>query len=857
MDLVTGRPVTGPALRPVDPPRLDAAQSAALARVVRAAARRAGAGFRSVVVPRMSSADADGFARALADAVSSIGYLVLHASAARRPSIVRGVVCRHVVVFCAADADREPAQQWVRELGMASTRPHVLVAPAPDGVSARAWLDGDCVGERAPLWRPDEPVAVAQWRRAGHAARRGRHAAAARWLRAAFEAARRRRDERAMAAAAKALSGHLACRGRWEAASVVCRDALRTLDRADARAQLAARAASLAIHLLRVDEAEAALGCVEAERTAVGLALDDVTRLRRVEVLFWQGRTEEAVATLERLPETRDERGFWRALLARLAGADVAPPVVGTEGVEARSRGAALRIAGGEAPAWPTRASPLEHLVRDRFEAGDTHPVKVRRICLPGSWSPVGLSRGRSGMQLIHELPGLVQRVAEAQDDHMALASACAWLRGQPGVLGVAVLSSDGRTVAADGYRRSDLSAAGLRDALTSERRRVVFDGGVVMAAAPVRYAGSRIGAVIGRAEAELAETLQQGCLLVAALCGPALRCRVDAMAAQDGRVATIPAIVGDSPAIDAVRRAVVRAAATGFAVLVEGESGTGKELVARALHELSPRRARRFCAVNCAALTDELVEAELFGFARGAFTGAVAARAGLFEEAHGGTLFLDEIGELTARAQAKLLRAIQDGEIRRLGENACRRVDVRIVAATNRRLAHEAGAGTFREDLLFRLAVARIEVPPLRERVEDIPLLARTFWARTAGETGTRARLGPDAVAALCRHDWPGNVRELQNAIAALVLVAPDRGRVGSRHVTAVLSASSSGQEPPVPLDVGRRLWERRRIAAALARHGGRRAPAARELGLTRQGLAKAMRRVGLTPGDRHAGVA
>jgi two-component system response regulator HydG len=306
------------------------------------------------------------------------------------------------------------------------------------------------------------------------------------------------------------------------------------------------------------------------------------------------------------------------------------------------------------------------------------------------------------------------------------------------------------------------------------------------------------------------------------------------------------------------VRDAIARAAVTSFPVLVEGESGTGKELVARALHRLGPRRDRRFTAVNCAAFTDELFEAELFGYARGAFTGAIGARAGLIEEAHEGTLFLDEVSDLSARAQAKLLRTLQEREVRRLGENISRGVDVRVISATNVPLAEAVGRGRFREDLMFRLAVVRIRVPPLRDRAEDIPLLAQAFWRQMAPGADKRVVLGPDAIAALCCHQWPGNIRELQNVLAQLIVLAPGRGRVGQRHVARVLSADPPAAEPgSLSLDAGRRLFERRMIAAALVRHGGRRMAAARELGLTRQGLAKAIRRLDLGRAGDAAGVA
>lgn len=287
--------------------------------------------------------------------------------------------------------------------------------------------------------------------------------------------------------------------------------------------------------------------------------------------------------------------------------------------------------------------------------------------------------------------------------------------------------------------------------------------------------------------------------------------------------------------------------AAAPFPVLITGESGVGKELVARALHAAGPRRARPCVAVNCAAFAGELVEAELFGHAPGAFTGAVRDRRGLFEEASGGSLFLDEVAELSPRAQASLLRVLQEGEVRRLGENGMRRVDVRLVAATNRPLEEEVAAGRFRADLRYRLDVLRLRVPPLRDRPEDIAPLALHFWARLAPCTGTEARLSSALLRALEGRTWSGNVRELQNVMASLAVAAP---RVGTVDVAVLETLHGDGRQcaTPAALSDARRAFEREYVQRALARCGGPTATA-RELGLTRQGLAKLMARLGLGP--------
>jgi DNA-binding NtrC family response regulator len=305
--------------------------------------------------------------------------------------------------------------------------------------------------------------------------------------------------------------------------------------------------------------------------------------------------------------------------------------------------------------------------------------------------------------------------------------------------------------------------------------------------------------------------------------------------------------LIGVSAAMEQVRRAVERAARAPFHVLIEAESGCGKELVARALHRRGPRRDRPFCTVNCAALPDDLVETELFGHARGAFTGASADRVGVFEEAHTGTLFLDEIGELSPRAQAKLLRTLQEGEVRRVGENIARRVDVRVIAATNRNLRDEVAAGHFRLDLLYRLDVLRIAIPPLRQRREDVPVLAEHFWRDAVTRVGSRATLTAATLGALARYDWPGNVRELQNVLASLAVRSPRRGVVPPEALPPPFADSTT--QPSSRLADARRRFEEQFVRSALVRTGGHRARAARELGISRQGLTKLMGRLRIAP--------
>ena len=452
--------------------------------------------------------------------------------------------------------------------------------------------------------------------------------------------------------------------------------------------------------------------------------------------------------------------------------------------------------------------------------------------------------RRRDDCPTVDEVLDLLGDAQTAADDAAVARAVCARLRRSIHASAVAlVLSEGGRLVVAhsDGAR-VDLGVVERALAAGQTVRHRPPSAGLEIAT-PIRYGGRVTGALVARwsvgASTDPARA-QSHITIGAAVVAPAL---------AGVASATAPAIVsrddiaGTSRAIELVRQAAEKAAPVPYPVLIEGESGSGKELVARAIHRRGSRRDRRFCAINCAALTDDLLEAELFGHARGAFTGAVVERSGLFEEAQGGTLFLDEVGELSPRAQAKLLRTIQEGEVRRVGENVPRRVDVRLVAATNRSLRHEAENGRFRIDLLYRLDVVRIEVPPLRDRPEDIPLLVERFWRDACERVRSRAVLGADLVAACARHTWPGNVRELQNVLAALAVRAPRRGVIPAEALPFSLAGGPSPRMPT--LEEARRDFEERFVRAALVRAGGHRGRTARELGVSRQGLTKLMARL------------
>lgn len=312
--------------------------------------------------------------------------------------------------------------------------------------------------------------------------------------------------------------------------------------------------------------------------------------------------------------------------------------------------------------------------------------------------------------------------------------------------------------------------------------------------------------------------------------------------------------LVGRSPAMIELYKEIAYVAPSRKTVLVIGESGTGKELVARAIHHISPRASHPFIAVNCGAFTETLLEAELFGHVRGSFTGATADRKGLWEEAEGGTLFLDEVGETSPAMQVKLLRALQEGEIRRVGASRTVRVNARVVAATNRDLEQQVKAGQFREDLFYRLSVVTLQVPPLRERRSDIPLLAERFLRVASEDAGRRLHFSEAALSLLVAYDWPGNVRELENTVERAALRArgtevvaedlPGKMQTGEARARAASRSPLQNLFADLPsLDE----LERRYLTFVLESVGGNRTRAAEVLRIDRRTLYRMAERFGI----------
>jgi two-component system nitrogen regulation response regulator NtrX len=315
------------------------------------------------------------------------------------------------------------------------------------------------------------------------------------------------------------------------------------------------------------------------------------------------------------------------------------------------------------------------------------------------------------------------------------------------------------------------------------------------------------------------------------------------------GRSESEATLLGDSPAMQQLKGEIARVAPTDARVLITGENGTGKELVARSIHRLSTRADSPLVEVNCAAIPEELIESELFGHVRGSFTGATEDRRGKFEEADGATLFLDEVGDMSARTQSKVLRALQEGRFTRVGGSKAISSDARVLSATNKNLTDEIRRGAFRDDLYFRLAVVPISVPPLRERTEDIPLLARHFLGEASARFGRRSKsLSAAAVEALVAYRWPGNVRELKNLVERLMILCPAEEIRREDLPAEILEGESAPQiSADASLKDARDEFERRHILAALRRHRGNVTRAAEALQVERSNLYRKLKSYGI----------
>jgi transcriptional regulator with PAS, ATPase and Fis domain len=311
--------------------------------------------------------------------------------------------------------------------------------------------------------------------------------------------------------------------------------------------------------------------------------------------------------------------------------------------------------------------------------------------------------------------------------------------------------------------------------------------------------------------------------------------------AAPAGRRTSYHGIFGAAPSMQDLYDLLERIAPSDSTVLIQGENGTGKELVARAIHQESPRRDRKFIITNCSAFNDNLLDSELFGHRRGAFTGAVVDKPGLFEVADTGTFFLDEIGDMSPALQVKVLRVLQEGTFTRVGDTETRKVDVRIIAATNRDLTGMVAAGRFREDLFYRIHVLHVELPPLRERRDDIPFLIEQFMSRH--RRARQKRLAPGCAAQMLAYPWPGNVRELENEVERLVVLAGDAPLISVELLSPRIRQWTPVEETAPESDTGSlpaavEALERRMIGAAMRRHNGNKTRAAEDLKVSRRNL-------------------
>ena len=657
-------------------------------------------------------------------------------------------------------------------------------------------------------------------------------------LRAAFTAANALADDQAIRQAGVALARNL----YWQQRFAEAVQLLETLEHKDcprywilfAKLHLATSHLDAACHCAcRAREAltpgtEAALEAVV--RTAQAMVQ---ARLGDIDALYFHARAGIAAARMARLP--------LQALRLRLT------LIEGLLDAGFQSRARAVGRAAGAFRNTPLPRPLKERVDRVLLRLADRSPMQPAPAPVPMVRETAVVFRS-DHTERIAELLSACQAV---EDERAALRLVAEIVRAQLGAVAVGIFGLGSAAPVQHASVGSIAPTMARRCMEIGQPMPPEKSADGIQGAAPVIHLGRIIGAVVCRWTLEGprgSHDVLSFARIAAAACAPVLQILLErhSLPVQDG-LADGAELIGVSQAIQDVRRSIVRAASAPFTVLIQGESGAGKELVANAIHRAGCRRDKALRAINCAALTEELVDSELFGHAKGAFTGALTERLGLFESADGGTVFLDEVGELSARSQAKLLRTLQEGEIRRIGENFTRPIDARLIAATNRSLAGEAQAGRFRQDLLYRLDVIRITVPPLRERIEDIPLLAARFWRDAAERISSKAVLGQPALAALARYDWPGNVRELQNVLASLAVSAPVRGVIPASAMPAAI-AHAGKLDARETLDTARRQFEERFVRAALARAAGHRGQTATALGVSRQGLAKLMQRLQLS---------
>ncbi len=546
--------------------------------------------------------------------------------------------------------------------------------------------------------------------------------------------------------------------------------------------------------------------------------------------------------------------GFTYADLGSRNGSAVRP--AGQEALRALPVGEEVLIGPGDLLLLGSLSQP----VRIRVEAGDAPfaPTRVLDRTMVAS-QPLADLLERPATEMVALA---AQAIAADTPDALAAAALEYVVGAAPGATCAVLLVGAGyRALAGAEVPPEALAAArNQRDVVQLDGER----GALVVAPLVARGSWHGLLAAWWSSRASAAPRVDLGAMNVAAslvaLGASALTVRVDQAEARATDGPDVHPPLGSAPSFRAALDLAQRLASSEVSVLLQGETGSGKELFARAIHDHSPRRARAFVALNCGAVPPSLLESELFGHVEGAFTGAARTHAGVFEQAHGGTLFLDEVGEMPLAMQAGILRALENGEIRRVGDTKARHVDVRVVSATHRDIAEMVQARTFRADLMYRMEAARVRIPPLRERGDDVLLLAHHFLGLEARRAKKKiAGFSPEALLVLGDHPFPGNVRELRNEIARAVALTSDGGHVlasaFSDRLTPAAALVGEREQRPRTLKESVELAERHTVEQALARAEGNVAQAARTLGLSRPGLYKVLVRLGLRSAASSAG--